>query len=76
MKRLISKLSLLFLLVIFWSSPLTSSNYYDTETSSGNIITAGFWDATPPAISNVLTYWQLLKKAMTQRQSLVGIPTR
>ncbi len=53
MKRLISKLSLLFLLVIFWSSPLTSSNYYDTETSSGNIITAGFWDATPPAISNV-----------------------
>lgn len=53
MKRLISKLTLLFLLVIFWSSPLTNSNYYDTETSSENTISAGYWDATPPVISNV-----------------------
>lgn len=53
MKRLISKLSLLFLLVIFWLSPLTSSNYYDTETSSENIISAGYWDETFPVISKV-----------------------
>ncbi len=53
MKRLISKLSLLFLLVIFWLSPLTSSNYYDTETSSENTISAGYWDSTAPIIYSV-----------------------
>lgn len=53
MKQLIRKMSLLFLLVIFWLSPLTSSSYYDTETSSNNIISAGSWDSSPPVISNI-----------------------
>lgn len=53
MKRLILKLSLLFFLIIFWLSPLTSSNYYDTETSSGNTISASYWDTTAPIISSV-----------------------
>ncbi|MBI5122894.1 lamin tail domain-containing protein [Candidatus Roizmanbacteria bacterium] len=53
MKRLLIKLSLLFFLIIFWRSPLTSSNYYDTETSSGNTISAGHWDTTAPIISSV-----------------------
>ncbi len=53
MKRFITKLSLLFLLIIFWLFPFTSSNYYDTETSSGNTISASCWDTTAPVISNV-----------------------
>lgn len=53
MKRLTLKLSLLFLLIIFWLSPLTSSNYYDTETSSENTISAGSWDTTAPIISSI-----------------------
>lgn len=53
MKRLILKLSLLVLLIIFWLFPLTSSNYYDTETSSGNTISAGHWDTTAPIIFSV-----------------------
>jgi len=53
MKYFITKLSLLFLLIIFWLSPLTSSNYYDTETSSGNTISASCWDTTAPIISSV-----------------------
>lgn len=53
MKHFITKLLLLFLLIIFWLSPLTSSNYYDTETSSGNTISAGCWDTTAPIISSV-----------------------
>lgn len=53
MKRLTLKFSVLFFLVIFWISPTTSSSYYDTETSSGNTISAGSWDSTPPIISNI-----------------------
>lgn len=53
MKRLILKFSLLFLLVIFWISPTTSSSYSDTETSSENTISAGSWNSPPPIISNI-----------------------
>lgn len=48
MKRFLTKLFSLIILIEFLITPLTNSNYLDTETSTGNTFTAGCW--SPPNV--------------------------
>jgi len=62
MRKLVTKLFLLLLIIVGWITPLTNANYYDSESSYGNNFYSACWDApdtpafsSPGAYSNSLS---------------------